>query len=237
MRYPIIPLRILEIKNSSYFEGSAENKLPSFIVTKMGEKVVRCGIVGTLVDKYVNEDLTYSRLIICDDTSDIILKCFGELVNESLKIDLGNIVFAYGKVREYNYRYIRAEFIKKVDFVFESFFKLKIIDRIKRNSNIVKEILKLSEILNYEEILIEAKKRFELEEIQVKEILKLKSLENLEDKILEIIKSFSSEDGVSESEILSILNIEKDRIERVIRELLNSGKIYEYAPGKYRIIE
>ncbi|MEM5820197.1 MAG: hypothetical protein QW678_00900 [Candidatus Aenigmatarchaeota archaeon] len=235
MRYPIIPLRIIEIKNSSYFEGNKEEKLPSFIVTKLGEKVIRAGIVGTLVDKYVNSEMTYARLNVCDDTDDIIIKCFGKLVNESFKVDIGDIIFTFGKIKETTYRYLRAEFIKKVDFSFESFFKLKIIKRIKQNSLKVNEILKLSEILSYNELIQEAKRRFELDEIQINEILKLKMIEKVDEKIYEIIEKF--QDGISISEIFSFINLDREKVIKAIDNLMNQGKIYEIAPGKYKAIK
>ncbi|MEM5820826.1 MAG: hypothetical protein QXP34_00690 [Candidatus Aenigmatarchaeota archaeon] len=237
MRNPFIPLRIAEIKNSTYYAGNKENKLPSFIVTKLGEKVIRAGIVGTVVDKYVNDEMTYCRLIVNDETDDIVVKAFRDLVNEAVKIDIGNIVFVVGKIRESNYRYINAELIKKVDFKFEAFFKLKVIERIKRNSYKVEEILKLSNILSYSELLEEAKKRFEMDEIEVSEVLKNKGIENLEDNVLKIIENFSSEEGISLSEILSLVNIDKEKLTQIIDSLLESGKIYEYKPGKYKIIK
>ncbi|MEM5828106.1 MAG: hypothetical protein QW197_01205 [Candidatus Aenigmatarchaeota archaeon] len=237
MRNPFIPLRIAEIKNSTYYPGNKENKLPSFIVTKLGEKVIRAGIVGTVVDKYVNEEMTYCRLLVNDETDDIIVKAFRDLVNEAVKIDIGNIIFVVGKIKESNYRYIIAEIIKKVNFKFEAFFKLKIAERIKRNSYKVEEILKLSNVLSYNELLEEAKKRFELDEIEINEILKNKSVENLEDNIFKIIENFSSEEGISLSEILSLVNIDKEKLIKIIDSLLESGKIYEFKPGKYKIIK
>jgi len=237
MRSPIIPLRIAEIKSATFYKGNKENLIPSFIVTKLGEKVIRAGIVGTLVDKYVNDEMTYCKLTICDESDDIIVKAFKNLVNEAAKLDIGNIVFVAGKIRETNYRYINAEIIKKVDFAFETFFKLKIIERINRNSLKVNEILKLSEILQYSQLIEEAKKRFELDEIQVSEILKIKGLENLSENVLKIIEKFSNEDGIGVSEILSLINIDKEKLLKIIYELQESGRIYEFKPGKYKIVK
>lgn len=236
MRYSIVPLRIIEIKNSTYFNGNKEEKLPSFIITKLGEKVVRAGIVGTVVDKYVNFDMTYSRFVVCDDTDDIIVKFFGNLVEESIKFDIGNLVFVFGKIREGKYRYLRAEFIRKVDFLFESFFKMKIIERIKRKSPIINEILRMSEVLSYNELLGEAKERFDLDESQIIEILKLKINKNIDEKILEIMEKFS-DSGISLSEILSFVNIEKEKLIQAIENLMEEGKIYEISPGRYKIIK
>ena len=237
MRNPIVPLRIAEIKNSSFYRGNKEEMLPSHIITKLGERVVRVGIVGTLVDKYVSDEMNYCRLTLCDDTDDIIVKVFGNLVEEAAKLDIGNIVFVAGKVKEGSYRYVNAEIIKKVDFAFESFFKLKIIERIAKNSKRVKEILKLSEMLSYEELVEECKARFEIDENQLKEILKNKASESLEETILKIIENFSNEEGISISELLNFVNIEKEKLAEIVSELQESGKIYEFKPGKYKIIK
>ncbi|MEM0481146.1 MAG: OB-fold nucleic acid binding domain-containing protein [Candidatus Aenigmatarchaeota archaeon] len=226
MVYGVKPLLISEIKKSTFKKGVAEEKKPSYIITKYGEKVVKPLIVGTVVDKYSSEN--YMRLTVNDESDSINLRIFNVSENV-LNIEIGDTVMAWGKVRETSERFIRVDFIKKIDENMEKYLKSKLLKRLKEKESFLRQLLEYSEIMSYEEFKDFCKENFDFDEEQVKEVLKNKVSE---EKILEIFKKLGKFTLI---EISNILNLSEEVILEILEKYKKEGIIKE-ENGYYEVL-
>ena len=226
MIYSLTPVFISEIKKSTFKPANAEEKKPSYIITRFGEKVFKPIIVGTVIDKYLNADATYMRIRINDETGSINVKIF---YPKDLSIDIGDIVVVWGKIRETNEKFIRADFIKKVDENFEIFIKEKIIKRIEEKNEWIKNLFEYFEMVSLEEFKDFCKQSFNMDDDQIKEILKNRLSE---EKIYEVIKKLKT---FSLLDLQAIFEINEEEGKEIIEKLKKDGKIIE-EEGKYRVV-
>ncbi|MCD6483014.1 MAG: hypothetical protein J7K83_01965, partial [Candidatus Aenigmarchaeota archaeon] len=175
-RFPSIPARIADLKNGIYTESNQEEKKPSYVVTKLGDKVVRASVCGTIIDKYINPASTYGFLTVMDETGEIRCKFFLENVSKIDEFEIGDVVHIIGKIREFNGEIsINTEIIKKVDEKFEIYHKLKIIKNVIKKDKIIQEILKEIDTSNFDEMKEMIMSRYEIDEEQLRAIMKNKS--------------------------------------------------------------
>jgi RPA family protein len=226
MIYSLTPVFISEIKKSTYKPPNAEEKKPSYIITKFGEKVFKPIIVGTVVDKYLNQDATYMRITVNDETSSINVKIFNPL---DISIEIGDVVIVWGKIRETNEKFIRADFVKKVDENFEIFLKKKILKRIEEKTEWLKNALEYLELVSIEEFKDFCKESFNMDDDQIKEVLKNRLNE---EKIYEIAKKLKV---FSFFDLQQILGLNEEEIKDFVENLKKEGKIVE-ENGKYKVL-
>jgi RPA family protein len=226
MIYSLTPVFISEIKKSTYKPPNAEEKKPSYIITKFGEKVFKPIIVGTVVDKYLNQDATYMRITVNDETSSINVKIFNPL---DISIEIGDVVIVWGKIREANEKFIRADFVKRVDENFEIFLKKKILKRIEEKTEWLKNALEYLELVSIEEFKDFCKESFNMDDDQIKEVLKNRLNE---EKIYEIAKKLKV---FSFFDLQQILGLNEEEIKGFIENLKKEGKIIE-ENGKYKVL-
>jgi len=100
-----------ELNKGKYFQR--EGFEPNFLLTVDGRRLSRARLVGTVVDSFINDDETYGSLTIDDGNDTTQIKFFNEL--DQLKdYEVGDIIEAVGKVREYQGEiYMNAEILKK----------------------------------------------------------------------------------------------------------------------------
>jgi RPA family protein len=226
MIYSLTPVFISEIKKSTYKPPNAEEKKPSYIITKFGEKVFKPIIVGTVVDKYLNQDATYMRITVNDETSSINVKIFNP---SDISIEIGDVVIVWGKIRETNEKFIKADFVKKVDENFEIFLKKKILKRIEEKTEWLKNALEYLEIVSIEEFKDFCKQSFNMDDDQIKEVLKNRLSE---EKIYEIVKKLKV---FSFFDLQQILGLNEEEIKGFVENLKKEGKIVE-ENGKYKVL-
>jgi len=226
MIYSLTPVFISEIKKSTYKPPNAEEKKPSYIITKFGEKVFKPIIVGTVVDKYLNQDATYMRITVNDETSSINVKIFNP---SDISIEIGDVVAIWGKIRETNEKFIKADFVKKVDENFEIFLKKKILKRIEEKTEWLKNALEYLEIVSIEEFKDFCKQSFNMDDDQIKEVLKNRLSE---EKIYEIVKKLKV---FSFFDLQQILGLNEEEIKGFVENLKKEGKIVE-ENGKYKVL-
>ena len=226
MIYSLTPVFISEIKKSTYKPPNAEEKKPSYIITKFGEKVFKPIIVGTVVDKYLNQDATYMRITVNDETSSINVKIFNPL---DISIEIGDVVIVWGKIRETNEKFIKADFVKKVDENFEIFLKKKILKRLEEKTEWLKNALEYLELVSIEEFKDFCKESFNMDDDQIKEVLKNRLNE---EKIYEIAKKLKV---FSFFDLQQILGLNEEEIKGFIENLKKEGKIIE-ENGKYKVL-
>lgn len=226
MIYSLTPVFISEIKKSTYKPPNAEEKKPSYIITKFGEKVFKPIIVGTVVDKYLNQDATYMRITVNDETSSINVKIFNPT---DISIEVGDTVIVWGKIRETNERFIKADFVKKIEENFEIFVKRKLMERIEEKSKWLKNILEYLDLVSLDEFKNFCKESFNMDEDQIREILKNRITEEKIFEIMKRLKTFSILD------LEAILGINEEEIKEILEKLKKDGKIVE-ENGRYRIL-
>jgi len=227
-----------EISSGKFYEGNKEEMIPSYVLTKYGEKIFRVNIFGTVVDKFVSEDESYATLVLNDFSGAIRVKAFRDSVDKIKKVELGNNVVVIGKPRLWNNEiYVVLEIIRIIeDPNFENYRKLEILKKLLERKKIVAEIRALREKLDEESFktYVEEKYGFSIDELEF--ILKEKEeKKDFKYYVLSIIKKLDKGDGVEIFEIFSAINLESSILDSILTELLNEGKIYEVEPGKIKV--
>ena len=238
-RFPSIPARIADLKNGIYIESSQEEKKPSYVVTKLGDKVVRASICGTIIDKYINPASTYGFLVVMDETGEIRCKFFLENVSKIDEFEIGDVVHVIGKIKEFNSEIsINTEIIKKVDEKFEIYHRLKIIKNVIKKDKIIQEILKEINTSNFDEMKEMIMSKYEIDEEQLRAIMKNKAeIVDYKSMILKLIKELDEGEGVLVGKIFENLKLDEREIENVIDQLLEEGRLYEPKPGVLKVVE
>jgi RPA family protein len=222
---------IVEIIRGRYFPSNSVEKKPAYIISPLGEKIVRVSIVGTIIEKIIGEN--FSSLTIDDMTEKIRVKTFSQNFDE---FEIGEIVNVIGKVREYMGEiYLNAEIVRKVKPKIEIFEKFKNLKRIFERMKIIDEIRRIAN--EYEEIFaIEyGKEKYGLDEETIQQILVPKQIDYT-DKILKIVKDLDEGEGVSAEEIFKVSALPERIIEDAISELLDKGKLHEPKPGRLKCV-
>jgi len=169
--------------------------------------IYRVNVIATLVDKV--EKPNYTSSIIDDGTGRISLRSFE---NKSIfsKVDVGEIVLAIGKIREFNNeKYLIPEIIRKInDAQWVNGRKLEF----GKSGEVVNEMAKTREAYPLEE-----------------------GITNIKEEICLLIKRLDNGDGVSIDEIIKSLN--NGEAESMIKKMLESGDIFEIKSGKVKVLE
>ena len=194
--------RISDILNSVFMKDEMS---AGFI--KINDVVVsRVNLIATIVYKSEQEQNSNS-VMIDDGTGKIILKSFEAFIPFS-KIDIGDMVLAIGKVREFNNeKYIIPEILKKLD----------------DNSwmNVRKLELKNSVIIGQKEEKLE----------EVSESV----LPNPSENIHSLIRKMDTGDGADIDDVVKHSLVSD--AEAIISRLLENGDIFEIKPGRVKVLE
>lgn len=205
--------RIGDVINGKYVKE--EGWQPNYIITNDGKKISRINLIASVVLKPANENLNYQNIVLDDGSGKISVRSFEE--NEYTKdINVGDVVLLIGRPREYgNEKYIVPEIIKKVENPL--WIKVRNLE-LKKGKTIAKNTINDNE----EPILKE-------EPIEVIENGKPSN------KICELIKIIDTGEGADIEEVISKSKF--DEAEKIIRNLLEEGEIFEVKPGKLKILE
>lgn len=234
-------LRISDLINGKYFAGSKEEMKPSYVITSFGEKISRVNLIGTVTDKFVNEDETYSSATLDDGTETIRLKAFREDVRILKDLELGDLILAIGKVKEYNGEiYVNAEVAKRLkDANFENLRKLEILKELVEQKKVIDDIRNVVDQLSEEELKEYVKNKFGLDEESLQVIienLRIKKEIDYKPKILEVIKILDEGKGVEIGKIFQLSNLPENVIESAIDELMADGTLFEPTAGVLKIV-
>jgi len=197
-------VRVKDILDGVYVKE--EGWQPNYI--EIGEnKVSRVNLIGTIVLK------TDANNIVLDDGSGKIpLRVFENNVFFE-KIDIGDLVLAIGKPREFgSEKYVMPEILKKIE-------DTTWID-VRKNE------LKLNKTPNTNN----EKKGEEKTEETVEEIK-----EDPYEKVFNLIKKMDKGEGVDTEEIIN--NAKDMDTEKIISKLLENGEIFEVRHGKLKVLE
>jgi len=108
-------MKIEDIVLGQYMR-SPDGTEPSYLLTPWGERVTRVRVMGTVVDKFVRDDLNYATLRIDDGSETVSLRAWQEGVKELDRFNVGDTVDVIGRVREFNGEvYLTPELLIRVE--------------------------------------------------------------------------------------------------------------------------
>lgn len=174
---------------------------------KINEVVIsRVNLIATVVYK-ADQEQNLGGVMIDDGTGKILLKSFENFAPFS-KVDVGDMVLAVGRIREFSSeKYIMPEILKKLnDANWMAVRKLELKDR----------------------VLVEQK------EEKIDDTDKIPAV-NAGEQIYTLIKKFDTGDGADIDEIIKNSNL--NDAESIINRLLENGDIFEIKPGRVKVLE
>jgi len=209
---PPILTYIFDIVNGRV-EKEGDDRYRWILISSNGEKIYKIRMSGTIVNKYYgaqsDEKKAFASLTIDDGTDTINIKAWEETADALNMFSEGEEIEVIGKPRlGEDETYILAEEFQKIeDYNKELYLRTKKIKRYVKKKLIIPSEEKLQE------------KNF-LEE---------------KDMVWEIIAD--SEEGVEFDFLMEETQLDKDKLNTIIHELLNSGDIYEPTTQKYKKIK
>lgn len=200
-RYVAYKVKISNILSASFIR----DVFSAGYVNLNGMNVSRVNIIATLINKI--EEPNYASAVIDDGTGRISLRSF-ENKGIFLKVDVGDIVLAIGKIREFNNeKYLIPDIIRKINNIqWANVRKLEL----EKDGYAVNE--KTREVYQLEE-----------------------DVTNIKEEIYSLIKRLDKSDGASIDEVIK--NSNNDDAENMIRKMLENGDIFEIRHGKIKVLE
>ncbi len=230
-----------ELNSGKYFQK--EGFTPNYLLTPEGRRFSRARIVGTVVDTFMNEDETYGSITVDDGTDTTQLKFFNEM--DMLKeFEVGDIVEAIGKVREYQGQiYMNAEILEKRNIKKELLHELKHVKTLEEWTQVRDTVKQLKESGKDQEE-IEKEMAGKLDEDEVDSLLQSfgeqfdtgnpEANSNLEIEIIDAVEKLDEGDGADYSDIAEEIEGSEEEMEETINSLLSEGTFYEPQPGKIK---
>lgn len=230
-----------ELNSGKYFQK--EGFTPNYLLTPNGRRLSRSRIVGTVVDKFINDDETYGSLTIDDSTDTTQIKFFNE-IDQVREFETGDIVEAVGKVREYQGQiYMNAEIIQKTEIEKELLHQLRH-KKTHEEWKQLKETVKQLKDSGKDQEEIEKEMAGKLSEQEVDSLLQsfgenfgnqqTEEKENLERDVIEAVEKLDEGEGADYSDIADQIEAPEDQMEDTINTLLSEGTFYEPQPGKVK---
>jgi len=180
---------------------------PNYIQIK-DKQISRVNLMTAVIDKQASESLI--TITLDDGSGNIQAKTFNEDIKKLQDINIGDFVLIIGKLRKYNEQlFIAVEIAKKVDPVWGKVRKLELPQE-KNSPNQEKTPVKIVE------------EPFE---------------EDIKGEIYIIIKKIDAGNGAEISEVLKMSNLDEQKGEELINDLLKQGEIYENRPGYLKTID
>lgn len=235
-RMPACKVRIADVVNGKYFYPNQEQKKAGYVVTPFGMRIFRINVIATVIDKFLNDEESYCSLTLDDGTENIKLKGFKEDAKGLMRFELGDLVMAIGRVREYNGEvYIAAEAVKKLDDAnYESMRRLELLNGMLAGKRMIDELRGMHGGASLEELREMAAKKFLLDEEQLNVVLEnldTKQEVDYKPKVLDAITKLDSGKGVEMHRLFEQSELPENIIESTINELLAEGMIFEPLPG------
>ncbi len=210
----------------------------SYVITKLGRRLSRVRVMGNVMDIYTNPENSFGFIVLDDSTGVIRAKVFNNLKSlETLK--KGDLVDVIGKLRFTEGEiWINTELINKVSNL--NFETLRIAELAKIAKEQKEKIRKVKEHLPQTSDINEL---FALlgEEISKKDIESIVEAEEVfkEEKgdkylIFNLIEELDDGTGADYNKVLEKSGLGENEFDKIIQELLESGKCFEPRPGKLK---
>ena len=231
-----------ELNSGKYFQR--EGFEPNFLLTPEGRRISRSRLVATVVDTFTNDDETYGSITLDDGLDTVQVKFFND-IGHVKDFEVGDIVEAVGKVREYQGQiYMDAEVLKKREVEKELLHQLKYRKAVEEWRQI-RETVKQLEESGKEQEEIEKEMAGKLDEDEVDSLLQSfgeqfsasqsrEDIENLEKDVLDAVEKLDEGEGADYADIVDEIDEPEDKLEDTINGLLSDGTCYEPKPGKIK---
>lgn len=241
LRQTAIRVRVSDITNGKFVRK--EGLEPSYVLSKLGRRISRVRLVGSVVDKFMSENGNYSSITIDDDFDSIRVKAFKENVKMFDKILVGDMVLVIGKVREYaDEIYVIPDVVKKVaDPNYESLHKLEVLRELIEQKKIFELIKKEKDnFATIDELKKYAEKEYGIDPERVEGVMEaLAGEEETKEQdykplVLETLDKLDEGEGVEFKKLLEESKLPESVFEEVINDLLSSGICFEPKPGRLK---
>lgn len=238
IRQTTIKTNISDITNGKFIRK--EGLEPSYVLTKLGQRISRVRLLGTIVDKFMSEDGNYSSVTIDDDNGSIRVKAFRDNVNIFDNLGTGDLVLVIGKAREYaEENYVIPDIVKKIaDPNYESLHRLEVLKQLLNQKKIFEAVNKEKEnVADMEALKNFIVKKYKVDSQTVEGIIEtLTEEERVKEKdykplVLETIDKMDEGEGVEMAKLLEESKLPENIFEEVMNELLSEGICFEPTPG------
>lgn len=244
-----------DIIEGNYYEREGFD--PNYLLTTYGLRVSRARVIGTVVDRYVNDDESYGAVTLDDGTATIRAKFFQDL--EMMDgIGEGDIVEVIGKVKEYDgERYVNPELVLHREPTAELVRALEMNQVRDRWREYVETAQELQEDGTGDEDIVQQLQGEGLAEDDAEAVVQYLDMagdafetaggtgapeENGGDDdaqdhratVLSAIESLDDGEGVEYGAIQEEADLEEEPLEDVINDLLSDGTCYEPRPGRIK---
>lgn len=231
-------------------QGQIEFEQEKFSRLVLGNKeVVRVNLIGTVVDKFINDESTYASITIDDGTGTIRVKVFSDNIEMLKEVQLGNTLTIIGVLRYFNNElYILPDIVKEIDARWLLARKLELqkeydyIYNTKVQAEVQTKVQLAQSQLQQQTEITQEKIQPDIETIKVENKVEGEDTEpektekSLRDQVLEIIKAAEAEEGIDVDKLIMALKAPVDNINSTIIELLEEGTIFEPRPGRLRTL-
>lgn len=231
-----------QLNSGKYFQK--EGFTPNYLLTPEGRRFSRARVVATVVDTFSNDDDTYGSITLDDGTDTIQVKFFNDL-NAMKEFEIGDIVEAVGKVREYQGQiYMNAEILKQREVEKELLHELRH-KKSEEEWKQLRETVKQLKDSGKSQEEIEKEMAGKLDEDEVDALLQSfgeqfdtevseEDKENMERDVIDAVEKLDEGDGADYSDIAEEVEAPEDQLEDTINTLLSEGTFYEPQPGKIK---
>jgi len=217
-------IRIKDILKGNYIKADGWN--PNFVEVD-GKKISRVNIIGAVLEKEEGNDLNYISITLDDGSAKIGARVFKDDMYKMKNIDVGDIVLVIARPREYgDERYLLLEIIKKIQN--KKWVRVRKLELNKQENNIKENYGDEKE--NKEET--KQEKEFNKEETVEEEVMKEEKGMSLGDKIIDFVRENDDGEGIDVQEI-----VDKFKEEKVVKDLLSEGELFEIKPGRVKVLE
>jgi len=217
---------ISDITSSEYIKQEGFN--PNY-VELAGKQVSRVNLIATVVGKFLSDDGNYGALTLDDGTETIRIKAFGPDVIKIKNIEIGQLVRAVAKIKEYNEeRYLAADFVSELKDP-----NWLIVQKL--------ELAEPSEVIPQPED-EETKIKPEPKQEEIKELEREPKKKETKETagelpdFIAIITKLDTDDGADMQSVIKESKLPEDEVKTHIVELLKQGEIYEPRKGKLKVL-
>ncbi len=246
-RSTAVKIRIKDIAEGELVKSDSQWE-PCQIVTADGLKISRLRILATVASRFEAEDGGYVFAVLDDGTGTIALRAFKEKQELLEGIQMGDIVDAVGKPREYlGERYLVPELVNKIkDPNWELVRKLELMLKTPTGGEIaasssqkVGHTAEVAEefVASEEQSLVDVQGPVDKpspaagkKEAQAER----EGGNGSGERILKLIEELDEGDGAKYVSLLKTSNLTEEALESIIAGLLEGGDIYEPKIGRFK---
>ncbi|MCX6820525.1 MAG: OB-fold nucleic acid binding domain-containing protein [Candidatus Aenigmarchaeota archaeon] len=238
-RLVAVRVRASDITHGRFFPGSRESMEAGHVITPLGERLSRANLIGTVVDRFVNETGSYASITLDDGTDAVRAKAFGADIRIFDGVKAGDAAVVIGKVKEYQGEtYVAAESVRVLrpdESNDESLRKLELLDRLNDQKTAVENLRRAASTMTEDEMR-EYARRVGMDAEALHVVLEQKD-EDYKPRVLEALEKLDEGGGVDVMLLFGTLQLPDAVVERAVDDLLEDGSIFEPSPGRFRAIK